>query len=61
MSGKVVTLHHGLMGVINGIEHDDVIQYLGVKYASLSNRLADAQTMQYSGKDTINATTLGCV
>ena len=42
-------LHHPLLGKIRGKLKDNVIQFLGVKYATLKDRFAEPQLAR--GKD----------
>ena len=37
------TIHHPTLGRVRGNAVDDVTQFLGVKYASLEDRFADAE------------------
>ena len=45
-----------LLGEIHGTHHDSVVQYLGVKYATLKNRLADAELVETREGGVLNAT-----
>ena len=54
------TLSHPDLGKVQGKPGEGVIQYLGIKYASVENRLAPPELIQqYSG--TIDGTKLGYV
>lgn len=44
------------LGDIRGKSHDGVVQYLGLKYATLKNRLADAQLVEKRDGDILDAT-----
>ncbi|KAH8595663.1 putative carboxylesterase [Bisporella sp. PMI_857] len=39
--------------------HDGIIQYLGIKYATLKNAFSDAQIFDYHDLESLNATTYG--
>ena len=52
-------LEHPAIGRVQGRYNKGVIQYLGIKYASLKNRLADAQLVEYKGNEHIDATRHG--
>ena len=41
--------------------HDGIIQYLGIKYATLKNAFSDAQIFDYHDLESLNATTYGYV
>ena len=43
----------------NYVERDDVVQYLGIKYASIDHRFAGAQLYDYGSIDTIQANVHG--
>lgn len=38
-----VTIEHPSIGSIKGLDGDGVVQFLGVQYATLKDRLAEAQ------------------
>lgn len=44
------------LGEIRGKTVDGISQYLGVKYASLKNRLADAELIEKRDGDILDAT-----
>ncbi|KAF7555501.1 hypothetical protein G7Z17_g2139 [Cylindrodendrum hubeiense] len=52
-------LHHSAIGRLQGKYGKGVIQYLGIKYASLEDRLAEPQVIEYSGSEEIDATRHG--
>ncbi|KAK5054420.1 hypothetical protein LTR84_001310 [Exophiala bonariae] len=52
-------IHHNSLGTIRGIEADGVHKYLGLSYASLSGRFADAQLVSRYPKGITDATHLG--
>ncbi|EEU43385.1 uncharacterized protein NECHADRAFT_82612 [Fusarium vanettenii 77-13-4] len=52
-------LHHPIIGHIRVKDGDGVVQCLGLKYASLENRFADAQIMDYPTKGQLTATKHG--
>lgn len=49
------------LGQIIGRTEDGVTQYLGVKYANLKNRLADAEPIENRDGDALDATNDGFV
>ena len=56
------TLSHPSIGKIEGTSSkESVIQYLGLQYATLTDRFASAKMKEYSKNETINATKLGFV
>lgn len=56
---KMTVLHTALLGKIEGKTSDGVTEFLGIKYATLKNRFAEAQIAQPSSTDTLDATTHG--
>ncbi|RSL57797.1 hypothetical protein CEP54_008145 [Fusarium duplospermum] len=52
-------LQHPVIGRIGVRDGDGVVQCLGLKYASLENRLADAQIMEYPSEGYLTATRHG--
>jgi len=44
------------LGEIRGKVADGVVQYLGIKYASLRNRFADAELIEKRDGDVLDAT-----
>jgi hypothetical protein len=51
------TLQHPTLGAITGVVKDDIVQYLGVKYTTLENRLAvPVPLLDNSGRGSIDAT-----
>lgn len=50
------TLRTISLGEIRGKVADGVVQYLGIKYASLKNRLADAELIEKREGDVLDAT-----
>lgn len=44
------------LGRIRGNHREDVVQYLGIKYATLNNRLADAELVESRKSDILDAT-----
>lgn len=60
-AGSPSPLHHAAIGQIQGKYGKGVVQYLGIKYASLEDRLAEPQVMEYSGEEEIDATRHGYV
>ncbi|KAJ4179562.1 hypothetical protein NW767_014598 [Fusarium falciforme] len=53
------SLSHPLIGNITGSLGDGVIQYLGVRYATIANRLAPPELVQRYPNGTVDATKLG--
>lgn len=53
------TIKHPLIGAIVGRAGDGIIQFLGVKYASLTNRLAEPQLLSNYDGEEIDATKKG--
>lgn len=53
------TLTTSKLGQIRGKSGDGVTQYLGIKYATLENRFADAQLIGERHGDVLDATTDG--
>lgn len=53
MAAVLQTQH---LGAIQGKSGDGVTQYLGIKYATLKNRLADAVPIDRPRGDTLDAT-----
>ena len=54
-------LQHPQIGNIQGRYNKGVIQYLGIQYASLKNRFADPEVVNYSGHEWLHATKHGYV
>lgn len=52
-------LQHPVIGHIRVRDGDGVVQCLGLKYASLENRFADAQIMDYPSEGHLTATRHG--
>lgn len=50
------SLQTTLLGEIRGIEADGVTKYLGIKYANLENRLADAELIESREGEPLDAT-----
>jgi carboxylesterase type B len=51
---------HQKLGEIRGLRGDRVVQFLGIKYASLKDRFAASQLVEYDGaQSVIDATKLG--
>ena len=44
------------LGGVRGKDHDGVVQYLGLQYATLKNRLADAELVETRNGDVLDAT-----
>ena len=55
----MATLEHPTIGKIQGKSGNGVTQYLGLKYATLKDRFAEAELIKYSANETINATKFG--
>jgi len=54
------TLNHPSIGkVIGNADHEHVARYLGLQYATLTDRFAPPQMKNYTENDTINATAHG--
>lgn len=47
------------LGEIRGSDADGVTKYLGIKYANLKNRLADAELIESREGDALDATSDG--
>ncbi|KAK1994527.1 carboxylesterase [Colletotrichum falcatum] len=58
MTSKCHQFEHPVIGTVEGIASDGVVQFLGVKYASLSHWFDNAQLVQYDGNG-LNATRYG--
>jgi len=54
-------LLHPFLGKIIGKEGGKVVSYLGIQYATLEHRFADAQLPSYPTGNEINATKYGYV
>ena len=53
-------IKHQKLGEIQGREGDGVVQFLGIKYATLKDRFAGSELVDYSGTEkVIDATNLG--
>ncbi|PKS09624.1 hypothetical protein jhhlp_004243 [Lomentospora prolificans] len=60
MSPSVITLQHPALGPIRGKAHNGVVQYLGIKYASLSHRFSIPELYSGAGGSIVtDATQLG--
>lgn len=55
----VTTLKHSTLGNVKGNKGDQVVQFLGLKYATLKDRLATAQLLGSYGFDGVDATKYG--
>lgn len=55
------TLTHSSLGEIRGTAGDGVIQFWGIKYASIKDILAPSEVLRGSGSGVIDATQLGYV
>ncbi|KAL6405278.1 hypothetical protein AUP68_12122 [Ilyonectria robusta] len=53
------SINHPLMGVVEGKRVGEGIQFLGIKYASLSDRFAEAQLNEYNPGQGLDASSLG--
>lgn len=53
------TITTSKLGQIRGKSGDGVTQYLGIKYATLKDRFADAQLIEERHGDMLDATTDG--
>lgn len=53
-------LKHENIGEIHGVLGDEVVQFLGVKYATLKDRFAESQLMDYDAANgVVDATRMG--
>jgi len=53
-------IKHQKLGEIQGRQGDGVIQFLGIKYATLKDRFAGSELVEYSGtQSVIDGTKLG--
>lgn len=53
-------LKHGKLGEIHGVLGDDVVQFLGIQYASLKDRFAKSEILDRDlGSSVIDATRIG--
>ncbi len=53
-------LKHQNLGQIQGKQGDGVIQFLGIKYATVKDRFAGSELVEYgNGESVIDATNLG--
>jgi carboxylesterase type B len=53
-------IKHQKLGQIQGKQGDGIVQFLGIKYASLKDRFAGSELVEYgSGESVIDATNLG--
>lgn len=53
-------LKHENIGEIHGVLGDEVVQFLGVKYATLKDRFAESQLMDYDAENSVvDATRMG--
>ena len=55
------TLKHTQLGELKGNSVDGTVQFLGLKYASLKNRLATAEIVNSYGSGITDATKYGSV
>jgi hypothetical protein len=55
------TLKHEHLGELKGNSVDGAVQFLGLKYATLKNRLATAELVNSYGSGTTDATRYGSV
>jgi hypothetical protein len=55
------TLKHEHLGELKGTSVDGAVQFLGLKYATLKNRLATAELVDSYGSGTTDATKYGSV
>lgn len=55
------TLKHEHLGELKGKTVDDAVQFLGLKYASIKDRLAAPQLVDSYGSGAIDATKFGYV
>ena len=53
------TLKHTGLGELQGNSVDGTVQFLGLKYATLKNRLATAELVENYGTETTDATNYG--
>jgi hypothetical protein len=53
------TIEHPLIGVLVGKAEDGIIQFLGVRYASLTDRLAEPELLSHYDGEKIDATKKG--
>lgn len=60
-SGAPPPLQHPVIGSVQGKYSKGVIQYLGIKYASLQNRLAEPNVVEYQPGSSLNAVVHGYV
>lgn len=58
MSATITTSN---LGQIRGKAEDGVTQYLGIKYATLKDRFADAQLVEERQEDILDATADGYI
>jgi carboxylesterase type B len=52
-------IHHPTIGTVKGIGKEGIDQFLGLKYASLKDRLAEPEMVIDSGDTKIDATRIG--
>jgi carboxylesterase type B len=52
-------LSHPTLGHIQGKVKGDVVQFLGIKYASIKDRFAPSEGFDHSGSNIIDATKPG--
>jgi carboxylesterase type B len=53
-------LKHQKLGQIQGKQGDGVVQFLGIKYATVKDRFAGSELVEYgNGESVIDATNLG--
>ncbi|VUC36291.1 unnamed protein product [Clonostachys rosea] len=58
-AGLPQPLRHPAIGEVQGKYNKGVIQYLGLKYASLEDRFAEPKVLEYSGNEKIDGTRHG--
>jgi carboxylesterase type B len=56
-----IIAEHPKLGTVHGKHVDGVAQFLGIKYASLKDRLAPPDLVDEYPLRTVDATNLGCV
>lgn len=55
-----VKLKHPSIGEIHGVQGDEIVQFLGVKYATIADRFAASKVTEYEpSASIIDATKLG--
>lgn len=61
MRPETTILHHPVLGEVKGNLVNGVVQFLGIKYASLENRFSEPRDIEYSGQAPVVATRHGYV